>query len=155
MINLSQKEFLPQFILISLLFIPSIVAIFVATIVEYDLKKLILFLSFLVIYLIVYLFLKSFFKKNRRFLLKKEDKIKVFNNYKGKPSLDFEIDIQDISFIEYLNIISVKGWVYSLISYHVPKCVFITLNNGRQLFLGYLNISQVEEIFQQVNIKII
>lgn len=155
MISLSKKEFKPKVILLSLLFVPLIVLNIIGIIVDYTYILIVTLLSILILYFVFLLCLKLYLKPNRKYMVIENDKIKFYKLIKTKEILDFEIAFEEIEVVDYYKITSLKAWILSLISYRVPKCVFLTLKNKDEKFIGYLELNLVNIIFQGKNIKII
>ena len=148
MYYLDQKQFKPEMILFGIFFIPCIIGIVIANILQFKIELLIILSIIIGIYLIVVVIIWKQSKRKKHYLLLKDHEIELefFDYINGEEKI--EIRFEEIVRFEYYRMNSIKGWLM-LFVYTFPKCVYLTYNaSGKEQtkFIGYLDIGDMKEI---------
>lgn len=158
MYYLEQKQFMPSMILFGILFIPLIIGLLFATILSFDIAKLIILFVFLVLYILTILY---FWKESRIkdfYLLLKNGGVEiVFFDCMEKGKVKLDLSSEQLLKIEYYRIISIIGWLTIPQSLIFPKCVFITYNIDGEIkekFIGYMNTKDVKKVSKITNTEL-
>ena len=148
MYYLEQKQFKPAMILFGIFFIPCIIGIVIANILQFKIELLIILSIIIGVYLIIVIILWKLSKRKNHYLLLKDHEIELefYDSINGKVKL--EVQFEEIVRFEYYRMNSIKGW-FMLFVYTFPKCVYLTYNaSGKEQtkFIGYLDIGDMKEI---------
>lgn len=154
MYYLSGKEFVPISILLSLFFVPVIIGSFIQFVKYLDLKMFLLFLILMFIYILLLLILYKILNIKKYYLLI-EDKITIhYPNINKNNCIKLEKD--EICYIEYYKLFSIRSWFLLFYNYVFPKAVFITygkINKTKTIFIGYLNYKDIVDISRKIGIE--
>lgn len=157
MYNLSEKQFKPAVIFLSIIFSPLLLGVLAVLIFNFDMIALIIFLMLLLVYIILIIFYKKISNNKNHNLIIYDCKMVInypnFNNMKHV----LEIDYNSIIKLEYYKISSLVSW-FQLLNGVVPKCVFITyIKNGIEVceLMGHMDLNDIKKITNDKNIKLV
>lgn len=157
MYYLDQKVFKPAIILLSIPFIPSIIALIIASSMFFKAEVLIILCSILIVYFSIVIILFIVSRKKKHYLHVQDDKVKIMFNDVFTGETKLELYYSDIIRMTYYRINSIKGWLM-LFSYIFPNCVYITYStNGEEQtkFIGYMDFRDVKAITKSKDIELI
>jgi len=160
MFYLDKKQFLPAFILFSIIFLPITIIIACVGLIETSTKPLLITgILFLIYLLLIFTFLIKT-KSQKKYLVVKEDCFEICCGVKycDKETGVWSLPYENIDKIDYYRFTSVGGWL-CLYTGILPRCVFITIQNScgqdESVFIGYLDLNQVKEIASAANTDLI
>jgi len=153
MIFLNAGILKPELIFINIISLPMIALSLIATFLDFEIKFLVISLSFVILYfVIVFCIFRT--SKSKKYYLYVENN-SLISNY---PNMHCpKINIENIVRIEYYKISSLKNW-FLLHSYLLPQCVFITYqNDGVEVCdnLGYPRLNEIKKICTDAGINFV
>lgn len=157
MYYLEKKQLQPQLILLSVFFLPIILAIVVTFCINQSKTALIVLSILLFVYVVLIAVLGILSLRKNKYLEVKGDMLSV-----RYPNINcckncLKITNTQIISIGYYKLSSVKNWLM-LFNYVLPKSVYIVYmdENDKQCcdFIGYLNINDVRKISKQLNVSL-
>ncbi len=159
MIYLNKKQFLPSMILISVMFLPMILALTYLSFSHHVWEPFLIAGILLIIYLSLTLCFFKISKSTKNYLMVKNEGFEICcgNKYCDKDSGIWKVSYQKIEKIDYYRITSLKGW-FSLWTGLLPRCVFITIRTlgvEDEVFIGYLDLNQAKKLASIVNTELI
>ena len=153
MIYLNKKQFLPATILISIVFLPIILALIFISIYHHTFQPLLITGILLFIYLFLIFCFFKIAQSKKKYLIFNDNGLEICcgSKYCDKNTGIWKISYSEIEKIEYYKMFSLKGW-FSLWTGLFPRCVFLTIRDcfGKEdsIFIGYLNLDQVTMLSQ-------
>ena len=157
MYNLSEKQFKPTIIFLSIIFYPLLLGVLAVLISSFDIMILIIFLMLLLVYVVLIIFYKKISNNKNHNLIIYDCKMVI--NYPNINNVKhiLEISYDSIIKLEYYKITSLVSW-FQLLNGIVPKCVFITyIKNGEEVceLMGHMELNDIKKIANDKNIKLI
>lgn len=157
MLYLDKKQFTPQFIFFSVLFLPAITALAIGCCISFGIEVLIVLGSLTLTYLTIVFYLWKNASKELFYIALSESYATIFydDNIQGGTKLNLRFD--QLHTIKYYRITTIKGWLMSLLSYRCPKSIYLEYWDGSDLigcFIGYLDYADVEKIANITNVKL-
>ena len=157
MYNLSEKQFKPCVIFISLEFIPILVLLIVALILDFSISILIVFLFLLSMYIfLIVLFKKLYVKENSNLILYDNKMVINYPNINNCNNV-LEINYDDIIKLEYFRLFSIVSWFQLFYSWVLPKCVYITYEENYDVrceLMGHMDLKDVKKIAIEKGIEL-
>ena len=153
MIYLNEGSFKPSLILISIIVLPTSIASWILTFVDFRIELFIVSFLMLGCY---FLFVWGIYKhsKTKKYYLFVEDKAVVINY----PNLNcFKVDMHDIIKIEYYKILSIRAWCM-IFNCVFPQCAYITyLKNGKEIcnHIGYPKFDKISKLCMDMGIELV
>ena len=158
MYNLSEKQFKPCIIFMSILFLPLISSLIVVLILHFTICVLIVFLILLSLYVFLIILFRKLYNKENTNLILYENKMVInypnVNNCKNSLELNYD----DIIKLEYYRLSSIVSWFQLVYNYVLPKCVFITYDKNYDVrceLMGHMDLKDIKKIANEKGIKLI
>ncbi len=145
MINLSRAQFKPAVILLSVLFVPLMLAAFVLCLLDYTFDIFMLFVCLTVCYTTIIIIMSKVLKRSKYCLVLFDAYLEATYPNLGKRCGRIQVKYEDIVRLEYYKISSLKSWLL-LFNYVVPQSVFITYKCNNEIITELLGYMQYEEI---------
>jgi len=157
MYNLSEKQFKPAIIFLSIIFCPLFLGVLVVLSCNFDIMILSIFLILLLIYVLLILFYKKISNNKNHYLIIYDSKMII--NYPNINKIKHVLDInyENIIKLEYYKITSITSW-FQLLNGVLPKCIFITyIKDGKEVceLMGHMELKDIKKIANDKKIKLI
>lgn len=157
MYNLSEKQFKPAIIFLSIIFYPLFLGVLAVLICNYDISILIIFLLLLVAYIVLIVFYKRISSNKAHNLILEDCKMVINYPNINRMKNTLEIYYDSIIKLEYYKMTSLISW-FQLLNGVVPKCIFITyVKDGKEIseLMGYMDLKDIKKISNDKKIKLI
>lgn len=155
MIYTNKASFKPLMIILSFLFIPSIVTLIVCCFLIPSIPIYVILLVFILMYCLGIIAIRKESNSHRNYIKIMEDMIILkFDNF---SSNEISIKYVDIYQIDYYRINSFISW-FALICMQCPKIAFLTFSDGKSIMkkpIGYFEKKDIEKICNINKIKLV
>ena len=157
MYNLSEKQFKPAFIFLSIIFYPLLLGVLAVLICDFDIMILIIFIFLLLVYIILIVFYKKISNNKAHNLILHDCRMVI--NYPNINNMKHVLEIyyESIIKLEYYKMTSLISW-FQLLNGVVPKCIFITyIKDGKEVceLMGYMDLKDIIKIANDKKIKLL
>lgn len=156
MISLSHAQFKPTVILLSLIFVPLILATLILCLLDNMFDIFMLFVCLTVSYTLIIIILSKIFKRNKYCLVLYDAYFVATYPNLGKRCGHIQVTYEDIVRLEYYKISSLKSWLL-LFNYVVPQSVFITYKCKNEIItelLGYMEYEEIKKLTAEKGISL-
>ena len=167
MIDLEKGMFKPLYIAVSILFLPSNIALLIILFIDLakgklDMEFLIVTISLILAYIIISVILFKISHKKNRLMKPKIKWFEIYTYKSGKLEDTRIIEYKEIEYMIYYRMNSVKNWICSFFGGPIPKTARIVYKNlvywnnmKVEEDLGYMELEDIKKIAKERRIKLI
>ena len=157
MYNLSNKQFKPSIIFISIIFFPIFFGLIAVLTFNFDIFIFVVFLFVLLFYILLIMLYKKISNNKNHYLVIHEEMMEIHYSNGKKISQSLTINYNEIIKIEYFRMSSIISWL-QVINGVVPKCVYVTYTKfGKEdcELIGYMDLKDIKKLTNDKKIKLI
>ena len=141
----------------SALLVPTITVSAIGFCLLKEIQYLVISCVLALVYIAIIIYLWKSSHREEYFLTLKDDYVIIVYDDVIKGKLELTLSFDQIHALTYYQITSFKGWLLSLLTYRLPKSVYVQYTDGKNFderFIGYLDYADVKKIADITNTKL-